>query len=61
MTERTLTNEEYKLLEEVDILGNGYLSEILNENGYASWTVCPCCHVDDFCHVEGCELQGVDV
>lgn len=27
-------------------------------NGYCpNMTVCPACHVDDFCHVEGCELD----
>ena len=28
----------------------------LNNNGFCKLTVCPVCHVDDFVHVEGCEI-----
>lgn len=28
----------------------------LCDNGYTNLTVCPRCKVDDFVHVEGCEL-----
>ncbi len=40
-------------------LANNYepqLCRILNEHGGCNMTVCPECHVDDFCHIEGCPI-----
>lgn len=36
------------------------LHKYLNANGYCGHTVCPECGIDDFVHVEGCELQKVN-
>lgn len=32
------------------------LAGILSRNGAAHLTVCPVCHVDDFCHAEPCPV-----
>lgn len=36
------------------------LHTYLNESGYAALTVCPHCMVDDFVHVEGCQLSKIN-
>lgn len=44
-----------------DYVSNGKIATQLNAIGLCSKTVCPECHVDDFCHVEGCsKLQLVE-
>lgn len=45
----------YSQLFLLDLLNDGEVAKYLNHNGFASKTVCPDCHVDDFVHVEGCE------
>lgn len=59
---RYLTIEEniYLSLEACDIINAYEVSRILNGKGYANLTVCPCCHVDDFVHVESCELSKIN-
>ncbi len=56
----TLTPAEYTVLETADILLNGAVARVLNANGKANWTVCPVCRVDDFTHVEDCELGDTE-
>lgn len=51
-----LTEQQYIWLQIWDIESNGQLATLLNSGGRASWTVCPHCRVDDFTHVEGCDL-----
>ena len=55
--ELTIDEEVYLALEKLDIEQfDTALSHFLNSKGYANLTVCPCCRVDDFVHVESCEL-----
>ena len=51
-----LSLDDYKILQEADILMDGLVAKVLNRNGRANWTVCPECCVDDFTHVEGCAI-----
>lgn len=44
----------YPQLYLLDLLNDGQIAKYLNNNGFASKTVCPECCVDDFTHVEGC-------
>jgi hypothetical protein len=49
---------DYLFLQAInDNLDDDKLTGILNRNGSANLTVCPHCHVDDFTHVEGCDLS----
>ncbi|MCK5609673.1 hypothetical protein KAR91_47810 [Candidatus Pacearchaeota archaeon] len=52
-----LNEEDYTFMKGLNEEYN-YLLEILNKNGCPNLTVCPKCHVDDFCHVEGCSLDN---
>ena len=54
MDNQRVSEEEYKVLQQADIVFDGKIAQILNKNGHASWTVCPKCFVDDFMHVTGC-------
>ena len=58
MTEHSdiLNEDDYLLLQAADFALAGEVAGVLNRNGCANWTVCPNCFVDDFMHVEGCEL-----
>jgi hypothetical protein len=56
MVSKPLSIEDYKILEAADVASGFELCGLLNRNGCANWTVCPLCHVDDFTHVETCEL-----
>ena len=61
--ERELTIEEeiYLALESLDIINPGYpVSKFFFGCGYANLTVCPCCRVDDFVHIESCELSKIN-
>ena len=51
-----LSAEDYKIMQQADIVLDGAVAGVLNRNGRANWTVCPECSVDDFTHVEGCSL-----
>lgn len=60
---RYLSIEEsiYIALERLDIIIPGYVvSRSLNNRGHASLTGCPVCMVDDFVHVENCELSKIN-
>lgn len=50
--------EAYIFLQTLDEKTNGKLTDALNAHNGASATVCPCCRIDDFVHVEGCKLLG---
>lgn len=39
--------------------GGDKLTDWLNLNGFANLTCCPLCRVDDFTHVENCQLGKV--
>lgn len=54
ITKEELTQLGYSQLFLLDLLNDGEVATYLNNNGFASKTVCPECHVDDFTHVEGC-------
>lgn len=56
----TLSVGDYVALQDCNSESGDILCELLNRNGAANWTVCPKCHVDDFTHVEGCELIPKD-
>lgn len=59
--ELTIEDKIYLALENLDIINPGYpVSIFLNKRGYANLTVCPYCRVDDFVHVEGCELSKLN-
>lgn len=59
--ELTIEEEVYLTLESLDNINTGYqVSRFLNGKGYANLTVCPCCRVDDFVHIENCELSKVN-
>lgn len=49
-----MTNEQYRILQEVDINTDGGLATLLNEWEMPHYTVCPACGVDDFTHAENC-------
>lgn len=51
-----LSPEDFQVLQDADVISNGEVMRVLNENGAARFTVCPKCRIDDFTHVEGCEL-----
>jgi hypothetical protein len=57
-----LSCEDYLVAQRADIIAEGAVADLFNRNGHASWTVCPKCGVDDFVHVEGCDLaeEGAD-
>lgn len=51
----------YKLLEHFYLTSKkygSYLYSYINATD-AHLTVCPECHVDDFCHIEGCKTANV--
>jgi hypothetical protein len=52
-----LSEQDFATLNAADILSEGRVASVLNANGLCAWTVCPECHVDDFIHVEDCELD----
>lgn len=54
LNKEELPHLPYSQLFLLDILNGGQIAQYLNHNGFASKTVCPSCHVDDFTHVEGC-------
>lgn len=56
----TIEENIYISLEACDIINMYEVSKSLNSKGYANLTVCPCCHVDDFVHVESCELSKIN-
>ena len=48
-----------KVLNELYVkFGNG-VYRIVEEN-CPNFTVCYDCRIDDFCHIEGCELSGIE-
>lgn len=51
-----LNPADYAALQHLDLRLDGAIAKLLNRNGCANWTVCPHCSVDDFTHVEGCDL-----
>jgi len=51
-----LSNEDYTKLYVADFVLAGALGPVLSRNGASHMTVCPLCRVDDFQHVEGCEM-----
>lgn len=51
---KTISPEDYTILEEADLFMDGAVASVLSKNGHANWTVCPSCGADDFCHVAGC-------
>lgn len=53
-----IPREVYRFLQATDLISDGYMAKVLNDHGLCNWTVCPLCKVDDFVHVEGCELGG---
>jgi hypothetical protein len=56
-----ISPEDYKVLQQADIILNGKVAEVLNKNGQPSWTVCPNCCIDDFTHVEDCPLIDKEI
>lgn len=61
MANQMVSKEDYKVLQQADIILNGKVAKVLNENGHASWTVCQNCGVDDFTHVENCPLIDKEI
>lgn len=59
-TMKSLAPEDYRLLERLDVLTNGYVARILNDNSFCCATVCPGCMSDDFCHLERCKTGYKD-
>ncbi len=55
--ERPINEEIFLILEELDIESMYEVSNYLNSNGLSKLTICPKCHIDDFTHVKGCELD----
>lgn len=53
----TLNDEDYSFIQGLNE-EYGHLLKVLNRNGCANLTVCPKCRVYNFCHVEGCALDG---
>lgn len=53
-----LEMEDFVNLNLYDRWMNGAISKYLNENGKASFTICPECGVDDFTHIQGCSIQN---
>lgn len=51
-----LTESDHIKMNGTDMAMNGGLAKFLNQNGKASFTVCPDCGVDDFTHTEGCSI-----
>jgi hypothetical protein len=51
--------QDYVLLRDLNLSTKGELAVVLNRNGAANLTVCPRCRVDDFVHVEGCQLAFI--
>ncbi len=54
--ENPLEEEIYMVLEEMDIETCGDVAQYLNTIS-PRLTICPKCQVDDFTHMEGCELN----
>jgi len=50
--------QDYKILQVLNEMSSDKLMGILNSYGAANLTVCPKCGVDDFTHVEGCDLYN---
>ena len=46
----------YVSLAQADLQEDGRVADWLNANGFCNLTCCPRCHVDDFIHVEGCQM-----
>ena len=46
----------YASLAQADLQEDGQIAAWLNANGFCNLTCCPRCHVDDFTHVEGCQM-----
>ncbi len=51
---------DYKIAYQADLLSDYEIGKILN-NYAPNLTVCPRCHVDDFTHVEGCDLIDQEI
>ncbi|MBC8742759.1 hypothetical protein F6X40_40485 [Paraburkholderia sp. UCT31] len=51
-----LSKDDYAELFRADYISAGKIARVLNDNGSANMTVCPVCRMDDFTHVEGCEM-----
>jgi len=61
MNNQTVSEEDYKVLQQADIILDGKVARVLNKNGHAFWTVCPKCRVDDFTHIENCPLIDEEI
>lgn len=58
MSAEFLSEREYLVLARLNDLSDDRLAEVLGARGGDNLTVCPLCRIDDFTHVEGCELEG---
>ncbi|HEY6435306.1 MAG TPA: hypothetical protein VIY47_01835 [Ignavibacteriaceae bacterium] len=52
--------EDYKIVQQAEIICNYKLTRMFNEHS-PNMTVCPHCHVDDFTHMEGCDLIDTEI
>lgn len=48
------TPEDYRILERLDVVTEGYVCKVLNREGFPNASVCPGCVVDDFTHTSSC-------
>lgn len=50
------TPDQYLVLQNADVISDGAVGTVLSDLGFPGLSVCPHCRVDDFTHVEGCDL-----
>jgi len=55
-----MNKEDYMFLQKLNKQTDNKLCDVLNRNGGCNITVCPHCSVDDFMHIEKCELIDED-